>query len=226
MDNNTILTVIGGLAILGMIIGAIVIRFKTQPSTHDKDAAKDFLEGLSKVFYEKMIEIITNFDLKLYKSLEEAETAILVQVYDTLWDYVSGELEEASKKDILTAMALKVLNKDFVDDFVSKLIDENKISDKIENLWFEKVEKINKESEEIDEKLQEEFNDPELYNEEFDATELPQAEIVEESEDDEYTDTEAVYDSENDNSVELVEDDEYFYDKNGRRRSKATGRFA
>lgn len=226
MEGNTIITLIGGLVILGLIIAAIVIRFKTKQSANDKDYAKEFLNGLSETFQTKMVEIVNGFDFRLYNSLEEAEAAILSDIYEGLWEYVSVELEEASKNDIVAALSLKVLNKDFVFDFVSKLITEYKISEKIEESWVEKVKNINEEAEKADQELQDEFNNLYLYNQEVDKSELPIAEIKEEEEsEEENDDATKEYNPETDNSVELVEDDRYYYDKDGRRRDKLTGRF-
>lgn len=225
MESNTIVTLIGGLVILGLIIVAITIRFKTKQSADGEKQAKEFLNGLSEVFQYEMIEIVNNFDFKLYNSLEEAEAAILLSIYETIWEYVSLELEKISKNDILSALTVKVLTKDFVSNFVSNLMTNNKISEKIEEHWVEKVKNINDEVEKIDKELQVEFDNPELYHEEVDVSDLPVAEVKEEVEEPENIDSEQDYDPEMDNSVELVEDDKYFYDKNGRRRDKETGRF-
>ena len=208
MDNTTLLTVIGGLIILGLLIISIVTTKKKQQSNDSKENAKEFLNGLSDVLQRKMIEIINDFDFKLYNSLEESEAAILLQIYEALWDYVSAELEEVSKNDILSALALKVLNKDFVYDFISKLINEYKISENIENLWLKKVENINENAEKEDKQLQNEFDNPELYNEEVNSSDLPLAEVVEDetSEETIQDDSEKEYNPETDNSVELVED--------------------
>ena len=206
MEANTIITLIGGLVILGLIITAIVIRFKTKQSTDGKEHAKDFLNGLSETFQKKMIEIVNNFDFKLYNSLEEAEAAILSDIYEGIWSYVSAELEEAAKNDILAALSLKVLDKDSVFDFVTKLINEYKISEKIEESWVEKVKNINKEAEKVDKELQIEFDNPELYHEEVDVSTLPVAEIKEDEDDKEEIDnTSKDYNPEIDNSVELIE---------------------
>lgn len=206
MESNTIITTIGALVILCLIIVAIVIRFRTKQSTDGKEYAKEFLNGLSETFQKKMIEIVNSFNFKLYNSLEEAEAAILSNIYEALWEYVSAELEEASKNDILAALSLKVLDKDSVFDFVSKLINEYKISEKIEESWVEKVKNINEEAEKVDQELQAEFNNTELYHEEVDVSSLPAAEIKEEEEFEEDNDSFKEYNPETDNSVELIEE--------------------
>ena len=229
MEGNTLLTVIGSILILAIIIGVMIIRYKSKPTIYDKDQAEKFLKGLSDAIYEKIVNIINNFDISIIESIEDFQASILIDIYNTIWDYVEGELKVAAQKDILTAMALKVLNREYVEQFLDILMKENGLVDKMWDKWNRFVEDKSGKIEEQDQSLQQQFSDPEQYNEDFDPKDLP---VAEEQEIDKEEiekiippiDEEPEYDEESDSSVEIVEDDT-FIDARGRRRSKTTGRF-
>lgn len=229
MEGNTLLTVIGSILILAIIIGVMIIRYKSKPTIYDKDQAEKFLKGLSDAIYEKIVNIINNFDISIIESIEDFQASILIDIYNTIWDYVEGELKVAAQKDILTAMALKVLNREYVEQFLDILMKENGLVDKMWDKWNRFIEDKSGKIEEQDQSLQQQFSDPEQYNEDFDPKDLP---VAEEQEIDKEEiekiippiDEEPEYDEESDSSVEIVKDDT-FIDARGRRRSKTTGRF-
>ena len=229
MEGNTLLAIIGGVVVLIFIIIAVIIRIKTKPSAYDKEAASNFLNGLSETFYNKMMEIITNINFSEYDSLIEMEADIIKQIYDSVWDYTEVELAKAAKSDILTAVALKLLDKNSVLKFVDELMEKYEIAQKLETAWAEDFEKRTKGLAEKDTELEKTFSDESQYIENVSESDLKPAEQIEPTEEelaslnpplDEVDD----YDPENDESVEVVEDDTYI-DKNGRKRSKATGRY-
>lgn len=227
--NNTLITIIGGIIILGLIIVAVVIRLKSKPSANDKQEAENFLKGLSETFYNKILDIVSNIDIGSFSSLEELEISILNDIYDELWKYTEEELKEASKTDIITAMVLKVLNKDFVIKFIDTLITEYEINDKLASKWNKKIEAVVENSETEDKELQEKFENSNDYIEEFSEDDLKPAEEIVPTEEElaminPPTEEEKEYNPEEDNSVEIIEDDT-FIDSNGRKRSKKTGRF-
>lgn len=222
-------SIIGGLVIFVCIIIALIIRFKTKQSIYDKEVATNFLNGLSDTFYNKILEIIDTIDIGEYESFAEMEVDILRQIYDAIWEYTQIELEKASKQDIITAMALKFINKDTVIKLVDKIFDDNEVYDKLESLWVEDFKvRLNK-LEQNESDIEESFYDKTQYNENFSDGDLDPATVDEPTEEElaslnPPSDQEKEYDPENDDSVEVIEDDVYL-DKNGRRRSKTTGRF-
>lgn len=229
MEGNTLLTVVGGILILAIIIGVMIIRYKSKPTVYDKDQAEKFIKGLSDTIYEKIVNIINNFDISYIEGIEDFENSILIEIYNTIWDYVEYELREAAKKDILTAMALKVLNREYIEQFLDILMKENGLIDKMWDKWDNFIEKKSDDIEEQDQSLQEQFSDPEQYNEDFDPKDLPEAQEQEVNEEEmgninPPTDEEPEYNEESDSSVESIEDD-IFIDSRGRKRSKSTGRF-
>ena len=229
MELNTFLTLVGGVIILILIIIAIVIRLKTHPSEADKDAAKKFLEGLEKTFYNKMLEIVTNIDFTKYDSISTMEANILCDIYDTIWDYVQNKTKDLANEDILTALVVKVLDKQFVYDFIDTLIAKYKINEVIEEAWNKNFKDKSDEAVEEDKALQDKFKDQSEYVENSSDKDLEPAKTITPTEEElsklnPPRDEEEEYNPD-DESMELVDEDTYIDDK-GRKRSKLTGRFA
>ena len=132
MEISTIVTLIGGLIIIAAIIAAVYIRFKTNPNAIDKNLADEFLNGLRDVFYYKMLDIVEGFNIEEYDSLEEMEVSILRDIYETLYSYTEEKMKEAAKEDIITAMALKVLSRQYIEAFLDKVMEETGIKSKID----------------------------------------------------------------------------------------------
>lgn len=213
MDNEKLLTLIGGLVLLVLIITAIVIRRSSDSYKNGKESATSFLASLTNTFYNSIIEIINGIDLSSYSTLIEFETDVLSQIYDKMWDFVEGQIAEAAKTDILSAVALKILNKDFLTKFIDDLIEDNHILDKMVDRWNSKIETTSESMVEEDKKLQETFSDSKQYNEESSYNDLPPVEetvIPEEelSKLNPQTDEIQDYDPETDSSVEVVEEDD------------------
>lgn len=213
MDNEKLLTLIGGLVLLVLIITAIEIRLSSDSYKNGKESATSFLASLTNTFYNSIIEIINGIDLSSYSTLIEFETDVLSQIYDKMWDFVEGQIAEAAKTDILSAVALKILNKDFLTKFIDDLIEQNQILDKIMDRWNSKIETTSESMVEEDKKLQETFSDSKQYNEESSYNDLPPVEetvIPEEelSKLNPQTDEIQDYDPKTDSSVEVVEEDD------------------
>ena len=160
-----------------------------------------------------MVDIINNINFTDYNSLPELEIDILNKIYDTTWDYVEKELSEASKTDVLTAIALKILNKEYATQFIDTLIQKYDINNKFSEAWDRYfIEKEQKAIEE-DQKLQEEFSDLNKYIETVEKDELPVGEDKEDISEEELknlnppSDEEPEYDSNTDESVEMLEEE-------------------
>lgn len=211
MTSDSLLTVFGGIVILVLIIIAVVIRLKNKPITEeDQKSAQEFLEGLSDTFYQNIVDIINNIDFQNYQSLPELEVDILNTIYDNTWNYVEEQLKDISKTDVLTALALKILNKEYVERFIDGIIEKYDINNKISEAWDKYFSAKEKEVEEEDKKLQEQFSDDEKYiTEESTPEDLPPVEKEEPSEEElkniiPPSEEEPDYDASSDNSVEVV----------------------
>lgn len=231
VDSNTIIYIIGGIIILAFFVVALVVRFKRNPSKFDKEQAQQFIEGLSDSIYERVLFIITSYDFLSYDNLPELEVSILNDLYDGVWEYVEAEIAKASQEDLLTAMAAKVINKEFVDRFVNLVFDEINITSLIESKWTEnhnvdeEIESV--ESEDIN--LQDKFSNQEEYVENSYVEDLPPAsEPTEEELANIIPPVDEVEYSDDDETVEVIEDTENattYLDKRGRKRDKKTGRY-
>lgn len=213
MTSDSLLTVIGGIVILVLIIIAVVIRLKNKPITEeDQKSAQEFLEGLSDTFYQNIVDIINNIDFQNYQSLPELEVDILNTIYDNTWNYVEEQLKDISKTDVLTALALKILNKEYVEKFIDGIIEKYDINNKISEAWNKYFSAKEKEVEEEDKKLQEQFSDDEKYiTEESTPEDLPPVEKEEPSEEElkniiPPSEEDPNYDASVDDSVEVLDE--------------------
>lgn len=225
MVSNNLSVIIGGVIILALIIFAIYVRLKKKPINDENfQEIENFLNGLIDVTCEKITEIINDINFFEYQSLEELEVDVLNKIYDAMWQYASSVLKENAKTDIVAALVLKTISKENIISFVDNLMSRNGYSKQIEERFGAyTVSKMNNVVEE-DERLQNEFSNPELYNDSVDDSDLP-AYVPEEvdttglnpqrDEEEEYSD--------DDTSVEPVDDT--YEDGDGRLRSKSTGRF-
>ena len=232
METGSLFTIIG--TALFLIIAIVMIVYRLKSKSIDNDMAKEFLEGLTDNIHDEIIAILNNFNTNISKfnTIEEFEVNILMQIYDSTWKYVEAEVSRYSKDDVLFAILSNVIDKEYVEKFVSNLIDDIGLSARLESMWIDKIELIsNQEAESLDNELQNEFANEELYFEESFLEELPLAQEEEISPEEleklnPQVDEEESFNPE-DSSMEVVEEeDEFYYDDNGRKRNRATGRFA
>lgn len=232
MDSTLLLTIIGGVILLICVALAIIIRAKSnKPTVADKITAKEFLDGLSDAFYNKMIDIVNTVDITKYDSIYKLEADLLSEIYDACWTYTDQQLSEHKEEDILTAMVLRVIDKEFVIKFINELFTNKELHVKIEELWNNKFNLVSEEVIKEDDALIEEFSNPEEYVEEFNEAELEEAKDIVPTEEEiaalnpQVEIDEVEYDPETDTSVEIIEEDDVYIDKKGRKRSKSTGRY-
>ena len=234
LSGSSIVPVAGGIIIVLAIGAAVFIRMKKSPSSSDKKAAEDFIKGLSDTFYKTMIDIVNNADPKKFDNIEAFETDILEKIYNDIYEYTKAKLEEAAESDIISAMVLKVIDKDYIIKFVDSVFNNGNIESIIKDVWAKNFEEKVSEMEEVqDIAIGHDVDGNEIiysgsdYNENFDEkNDLPLAE-------DEDIDQEALRkvippsDDEEPVYNEDTSEDEslFFFDKNGRKRDKKTGRY-
>jgi hypothetical protein len=243
MSNQDLLVTLIGLGVIVVI--AIVFLIYRIRKTGDKQEANDFLEGLYEELKLLVLKVIKSFSLDDLENIDKdtiakIENAILKSIYDTCWNYVKNVVEKNvdDNKDFFTQAVLAFLeNKEFVEEFIKKLINSESIGvvihEKATLLLDNKAEKVLEESIEEDKELQEEFSDQEKYIEELKDEDQTRGEEVEEPTEEELSrlnpqvDEPEELDPENDPSVEVVEDEDndIYYDKSGRARSKKTGKW-
>ena len=242
MSNQDLLLTLIGLGVI-VIVGVVFIIYRVR-KTGNKQEADDFLEGLSEEFKNLILKVIKSFTLedisKIDKdSIAEIENVILKEIYNTCWNYLRNVVEKNidTNKDFFTQAVLALLeNKEFVEEFIRKLIEseclQTVIHAKASILLEKSIENKMVETEEEDKELQEEFSDQDKYIEELKDEDQTHGEEIEVPTEEELAelnpqvDEPEELDPENDPSVEVVEDEEdIYYDKSGRPRSKKTGKW-
>lgn len=237
--NTDLLLILIGLGFL-LIIGIIVVCTSIKKNGDKKEANK-FLEGLSDRLKSMFLDVVRNFDPDtiddiINTDIEVIETAILSKIYEVCWDYVKCVVEKKSQEDadFFTQAVLALLqNKSFVEDFIRNLINTGSAQTVIHSkaryikssIESERIE----ECEEREKDLNEEFSDDEKYvtgEEDFqtfgeDVNEPTEEELAELNP---QVDEPEELDPENDPSVEIIDEDIY-YDRSGRARSKKTGKW-
>ena len=170
-----LISIFAGLFILAILI--FITLFTIVKSSGSKKKAKEFLMGLYDNLLNLMIDTIAGFDPKNYSSVEEFEATILYTIYDRCWDYVSHELESGFENNEIIKAVFKRIDKDFLIQFIDKIIEEAGISDKIKNK-FGCVAISSGEIEKADQEAAEHFADESQYVENSDDVELNPAEPI------------------------------------------------
>lgn len=238
MNQDLLLTLIGLGVLLIIGIAIVVVSIK---KTGDKKEAREFLEGLAEQLKDVMLDVISKInikDLSDITNIEKIEADILQKVYDAAWNYIQKVVENNAddNKDFFTKAILALLNnREFVESFIKELVNgniANIIWSKSRTILYDTAQGKLDESEAEDEKLQEEFSDKDKYIEEVTDEDQTHGEAKEEPTEEELAklnpqvDEPEELDPENDSSVEVVDvDDEIYYDKSGRPRSKVTGKW-
>jgi hypothetical protein len=243
MNNTDLLITLIGLGFL-LIVGIIVIITSIKKNG-DKKEANEFLEGLASELRELILNIIRKFNIDDLDNLDEdsivkIENSILKDIYNTTWEYIKNVVEKKSESevDFFTQAVLALLeNREFVEDFIKRLLDnastKHTIYNRAKYIALSTGEKRMEELEEREEQLTEEFSDTEKYVEESKEEDLPSGDssLLPTEEDlanlnPQKDEEEEELDIENDISVEVIEeDDDIYYDKAGRARSKKTGKW-
>ena len=241
--NQDLLLILIGLGFL-LIVGIFVIIYSIK-KTGNKEEANAFLETLSKQLKTLMIDIIRNFDPKDIQDLDEdkiatIETQILKKIYDTCWECITNVVKDKSAEDpdFFTSAVLALLeNRDFVEEFINGLINASTIQSIIHSRATYIGANIEQqrmvESEEREAELEEEFSDQDKYVEEITDEDQTHGEVVETPTEEELAqlnpqvDEPEELDPETDPSVEVINDEEndIYYDKSGRPRSRKTGKW-
>lgn len=157
-----------GLIIIVACFGIALYYWATKVrKERSKEEALAFLDGLSETIYKEMIEIIKDFDMSKYTSLTDLETDLINDIYDKIYIYIKSVIDyniEKNGETIISALALKVLDKQFIIDFIEKCIIHNNIHDVISSQFLSRnIEEKSDNMLKNDESLQSEFSDDAKY---------------------------------------------------------------
>ena len=205
-----ILIGIGLLVVILLVIFAIKYFSK---DTKGKEEAEQFLKDLEDQLYNIILGIINNFDIADYKTLEEFEVTVLNTLYDGCWEFVEKKIKEADSKNLITVIAQKFLTKEYINKFIDYIMSDKGISEELVNIYGAyKIENTSEALIEEDKRLEEEFSNEELYQDNINVdTDLEPASELEQPTDEELaelnppSDDEEEY-SDDDTSVEEVTD--------------------
>lgn len=213
------------IALIVIVAIIIILDKKFIPSKADKQKARDFLVSLKDTIHAVMLKAISEFNFSTYTGTDDIEIDMIGDIFIAIKDCI--EIEAYNTKNDLKPLVIKALESPLlIDDFIMTMIDEYKIKDVIYDTVNNYIQSKNIEIESEDKKLEEQFSSDDYNEEEMEV--LPEA-VKEEVPEEELkklnppSDEEEAYNA-NDSSMELVNED-IFYDKNGRARSKTTGKY-
>lgn len=165
MQTPSLEVIIGGVIIVICVLIAIYVRIRKSKDIDGKEEAKKFLEDLGNLIYTQIINIVNTFDITKYKTIEDMESDILNTIFSEVWNFVEAKLEQAAKEDLLSAVALKFLNKEFVYEFIQKILDQYKIMENLDEQY--KANAISLMESDLlkeDKELAKQFSNTEEYN--------------------------------------------------------------
>ena len=215
------------------VVGVGISIFITlKKNKEGKDEANKFLEGLKSALFEKMLDIIKNFNYDDFDDLVGIEVSVVEAMVKCAKNYIMETIGKS--QSILSVIALKILTDEFIEQFVEKLINTIDIPATVEVQLGDKMERFNKEIVEEDKELEKEYSDSKIYfKEDNEIGELRnlsmdnidelittnKVEIIPPKDEEEPF-------NEEDSSMEIVSDDSTTYvDSRGRVHDKATGKF-
>lgn len=236
-----------------VVLGAIVffISYKRRPSEEHKNEVNKFLNSMLDMCEELIVNILDDIEKSIkddteIESLEDFIKEQLDFIEESIRDSVIMAAEDLKDGDAFSKIAYRLLvKKEYLDKFIESLISDENVSEKLSTIWEESMKDRIEIASKVDEELEDKFDEKDYYeDEEFDRKDLeaskPQEESIKELPEEERkkeeekianlnpqkdTDEEEDYD-ENDSSMELVDEEvDYFFDSNGRKRNKATGRY-
>lgn len=204
-------------AIIILAIATIAVIIKMRNSKDLKDKVEKFLDSISTNIILVVKDIIENFDASDYSTLEEFETDVMSKIYETVFDTVKKEAEEAFKDDPLCEAIINKIDSTTIIKMVDKMFEVFNFKNDLKyNFGVASLKDV----EEMDESLTEEFSH-EDFNDEVNVEDLPLAEEVEHTDEEiaalnPQRDDEEEFNPEDD-SMELIEGENIITDtdKNG-----------
>jgi hypothetical protein len=238
------------VVVLGIIV--FFISYKRRPSEEHKNEVNKFLNSMLEMCENLIVNILDDIEKSIKEDTEIESLEDFIKEYSdyiekSIRDAVITAAEDLKDGDSFSKIAYRLLiKKNYLDKFIESLITDENVGKKLAAIWEESMKVRIELASKVDEELEDKYDEKDYYeDEEFDRIDLEESKTLEESIKDlpeeerkkeeekianlnpqKDTDEEEDYD-ENDSSMELVESEEvdYFFDSNGRKRNKATGRY-
>ena len=158
MDNGILVTIIS-VIFLALIV--FFIYMSKKKLKNGKEEANKFLDGLKDALYNQLVDVIKNFDYSKISNLNEAEIIIIDKMIDTGNKYVQTEISKSTS--ILSTIALKVLNAQFIDNFINTVINNIDIFKSVEEQLGDRYQELYKTYVKEDSDLQKEYSNESIY---------------------------------------------------------------
>lgn len=177
MNNLTLTSIVSVIALVAIIAFIILYMIKHSKEKGYKEIVQNFLESLKDEIFKSIIKTINKTNFSEFSSLEELESVLFVDIYDTIWNFVEAQAKEAFAEDPLKDVILELITKDNVTKFVNMIIETEAVSSIIEEKATAfKIEVGSDDIVKEDEALQDKFADQNEYVEESNDDELAPAE--------------------------------------------------
>lgn len=184
--DNSVIYICFGIAIL-IIVAIFLLRYFLK----GKDEANKFLDDLSEEIYKMVTEAIKEIDISQFKDLADFMDYIIDKVYTMSWKFVEEKIKECEGSDLLSALAKKILTKEYIEKFIKALLDSKDISSFAQSQFlFQSAPEAIEEIEKIDKEIEEEMSNTEEYYQNDDEVELDDAKEVTEYSKENYTEEE------------------------------------
>ena len=161
MGLKEIITILVTFVILAAIAAIIYIRYKNSPKDEDKEAAKEFLNGLKDNVYNLILNIIKTFNYKDYATFLDLEADILNKINLTCTEYIKKEISKNTS--VLSILVVKALDSNMIDEFIDFIIKIFNVEDTIQTHANAVMQETLDASKENDDELQKEYADEDKY---------------------------------------------------------------
>lgn len=128
MDISTV----GSIIVLLILIIAVVFGIR---KSLDKKELERFLNGLGDKVLEITIETIKNMNPDGFTDFDVFCKLVLDNIYNSVWDYVSLEAQEALQVDQITKTIFKMVDKETVVKFIDEIFKDKENRDLYNAVW-------------------------------------------------------------------------------------------
>lgn len=127
MEASNIVSIVASVVILAAIVVYIYFKYKKSNDEKAKKALNDFEDNIKNDVEKSIVDYIDKTDFSKFNGLTDAQTSILNNLYNTIWDLVTSELLKVANTDPLTATLIKkVLTRENVENFVKVIFNSYK----------------------------------------------------------------------------------------------------
>ena len=171
--NDDVFNLICFVTILILLIIVSIMRY-IYNKKGEKKVVKfldDFQEELLQYIYKKS----TLIDCRVYENAESFAKHMLVEIENLSWDFIEKKVEAVSGNSSLSFLLKKYINRDFINHYIRKMIEDNSIVMHLMNIYASSnmSEEVIAELENVDQLLDNSFTLGEGYeNEEYNEEEI------------------------------------------------------